>query len=213
MRYIFDEFTLDVVAGELRRGESRVELRPKVYALLIYLIENRERLVSKEEILDVIWRDVHVSDGVLNRTIAELRQVLGDEPRESRFIDTVPRRGYRFVAPVTASTVRPMPAADLMLILPDRVVPLTPGEHIIGRTPECSVQIVAPSVSRRHARLVVVADIATIEDLGSTNGTFVADKRIDGVVELRDGDEIRIGKERLRLVAERTLRARTEPAI
>ncbi|MGF7473886.1 winged helix-turn-helix domain-containing protein, partial [Salmonella enterica subsp. enterica serovar Minnesota] len=70
MRYLFDAFALDVAGGELRRGDARVELRPKVYALLLYLLDNRDRLVSKEEILDALWRDVHVSDGVLNRTVA-----------------------------------------------------------------------------------------------------------------------------------------------
>ena len=203
---------LDVVTGEVRRDEARLELRPKVYSLLVYLIENRERLVSKEEILDVVWRDVHVSDGVLNRTIAELRQVLGDDSRDSRFIETIPRRGYRFIGNVTTSTLRPS-QADLMLILPDRTIPLPSGEYLIGRTPECAIQIVAPSVSRVHAKIAVVNDVATLEDLGSTNGTFVDGRKVSGIVELRDGDEIKIGKERLRLVAERTLRARTEPAV
>ena len=203
---------LDVATGELRRNEARLELRPKVYSLLVYLIENRERLVPKEEILDVVWRDVHVSDGVLNRTIAELRQVLGDDSRDSRLIETTPRRGYRFIATVTASTVR-QAQADLMLILADRTLPLPSGEYLIGRTPECAIQIVAPSVSRVHAKIVVLNDVATLEDLGSTNGTFVDGRKVTSPVELRDGDEIKIGKERLRLVAETTLRARTEPAV
>lgn len=214
MKYVFGDFALDLATGELRRGQARVELRPKVYALLLFLIENRHRLVAKEEILDALWSDVHVSDGVLNRTVAELRQILGDNSRDSRLIETVPRRGYRFIAAVMASTARGNASSDLMLILSDRVIPLTAGEHVVGRTPECGIQIVAPSVSRRHARIVVTSEGgATIEDLGSTNGTFVGDERITAPTALSDGDHLRIGKEKLRVVAERSLRARTEPAL
>jgi DNA-binding winged helix-turn-helix (wHTH) protein len=210
VQYIFSEFVLDSGAGELRRDDAPIDLRPKLYGLLHFLLENRGRLVSKEEILDAVWRDVHVSDGSLNRTVAELRQILGDDSRKPHLIETVPRRGYKFIGDVTISTAR---SAKLMLLLADRVIPLPAGEHIVGRTPECSVQIVAPSVSRRHARITVTAEGASIEDLGSLNGTWIGERRIAGQERLRDGDEIRIGKERLRLVSEGTLRARTEPAI
>ena len=211
MQYIFSDFVLDSTSGELRRDEVQVDLRPKLYALLHFLLENRERLVSKEQILDAVWRDVHVSDGSLNRTMTELRQILQDDSRHPRLIETVPRRGYRFIAPVTIA--KASVDAKLMLILADRVIPLPIGEHVVGRTPECSVQIVAASVSRRHARIAVTRSGATIEDLGSLNGTFVGERRISERERLRDGDEIRIGKERLRLVSEQTLRARTEPAL
>ena len=211
MQYAFGEFVLDSEAGELRRDETRIDLRPKLYSLLLFFVENRGRLISKEEILDSVWRDIHVSDGSLNRTVAELRQILGDDSREPRLVETVPRRGYKFIGAITAATIGLR--SNLMLLHAERTYPLGHGEHVIGRTPECSVQIVAPSVSRRHARIIVSSDGATIEDFGSLNGTFVGEQRISEPTRLQDGDEIRIGKERLRLVSERTLRARTEPAI
>jgi DNA-binding winged helix-turn-helix (wHTH) protein len=210
VQYVFSGFALDSASGELRRDDVRVDLRPKLYSLLHFLLENRGRLVTKEEILDAVWRDVNVSDGSLNRTVAELRQILGDDSRQPHLIETVPRRGYKFIGSVTIATSR---VAKLMLLLADRMIPLPAGEHIVGRTPECSVQIVAPSVSRRHARIAVTREGATIEDLGSLNGTFIGERRITQPERLRDGDEIRIGKERLRLVSEQTLRARTEPAL
>ena len=212
MQYAFGEFVLDSEAGELRRDETRIDLRPKLYSLLLFFVENRGRLISKEEILDSVWRDIHVSDGSLNRTVAELRQILGDDSRQPRLVETVPRRGYKFIGAITAATIGLR--SGLLLLHAERTYPLGPGEHVIGRTPECSVQIVAPSVSRKHARIVVSPDGgATLEDFGSLNGTFVGERRISEPTKLEDGDQIRIGKERLRLVSERTLRARTEPAV
>ena len=213
VQYAFGEFVLDSEAGELRRDETRIDLRPKLYSLLLFFVENRGRLISKQEILDSVWRDIHVSDGSLNRTVAELRQLLGDDSREPRLVETVPRRGYKFIAPITAATTMDL-RSNLMLLHAERTYRLGPGEHVIGRTPECSVQIVAPSVSRRHARIVVSAGgEATLEDFGSLNGTFVGDRRISEPTKLQDGDQLRIGKERLRLVSEGTFRARTEPAV
>ena len=211
VQYAFADFVLDSEAGELRRDDTRVDLRPKLYSLLLFFVENRGRLIAKEEILDTVWRDIHVSDGSLNRTVAELRQILGDDSREPRLIETVPRRGYKFIGSIISANLGFR--SNLMLLHAERTYALAPGEHVVGRTPECSVQIVAPSVSRRHARIVVTSDGATIEDFGSLNGTFVGERRITEPTKLQDGDEIGIGKERLRLVSERTLRARTEPAI
>lgn len=213
-RYAFDAFVLDCAAGELRREASTIELRPKVFALLAFLLENRGRLILKEELLDALWGEVHVGEGSLNRTVAELRQALGDHPRDARFIETVPRRGYKFVGNVTElGAGAPDRLSEFVLIFSDRVLPLRAGENVIGRTPECDVQIVGPSVSRRHARLVISAQGVVLEDLGSMNGTFVGDRRINASTTVQDGDEIRIGKERIRLISDRTVRARTEPAL
>ncbi|HEU4521018.1 MAG TPA: FHA domain-containing protein [Thermoanaerobaculia bacterium] len=211
--YTFGEFLLDCSAGELRRSGAPVDVRPKVYELLRYLVEHRGRLISKEELLDAVWGEVHVSDGSVNRTITELRHILGDDSRTPKIVETVARRGYRFIAEATATGETPTTLSEYVLLLADRTVPLRLGETIVGRIPECDVQIIGPSVSRRHARIHVAGREATIEDLGSTNGTFVAEVRISEVTPINDGDEIRIGKERLRLMNDRVVRARTEPAI
>lgn len=213
-RFVFDDYSLDCAAGELRRGTTSVELRPKVYELLLFLVENRGRLVPKEELFEAIWGEVHVTDGSLNRTITDLRHALNDDPRRPRLIETVARRGYRFIGSVTevAASI-PSALSEFALVTDSRVYTLRFGENIIGRTPECHVQIIGPSVSRRHARIVVAGQSATLEDLGSLNGTFISDVRVTASASLSDGDEVRIGKERLRLIADRTVRARTEPAI
>ena len=212
-RFAFEGFVLDCSAGELRRAETAIDLRPKVYELLEFLVRHAGQLVSKEELLDAVWDDTNVSDGTLNRTVAELRHMLQDDPREPRLVETVARRGYRFIAPVTESSTPPSELSEFALIFPDRVVPLRRGATTLGRTPECDVQIIAPSVSRRHARILVTSEGATIEDLGSTNGTFVGDDRVSSVTSVDDGADIRLGKERLRLISDRAIRARTEPAL
>ena len=210
--FSFDNFVLDTGAGELRRDGAPVALRPKVFALLVFLVTNRGRLALKQELLDEIWGDVNVSDGSLNRTVAELRGALDDDPKTPRLIETVARRGYRFIGEVQLGGQQPVFSPYVVLVL-DRVVPLRIGENILGRTPECDVQIMASSVSRRHARIVITPQNVMLEDLGSLNGTFVADLRISGPVIIRPGDRLHIGKEPVRLIADGAVRAATEPAL
>src|SRR5262245_13899449 len=92
----------------LRRGEQAVALTPKAFAVLRYLVEHPGRLVTKEELFDAIWPDTYVSDGVLKNCVMELRKALADEARAPQFIETVYRRGYRLIAPL--STASPFPS-------------------------------------------------------------------------------------------------------
>ncbi len=102
MVYAFGEHELDEERFELRRGRQRVELQPKALQLLFYLVRNRERAVSKREILDAVWPDAVVTDGSLARAVSLARVAIGDRGREPAKIVTVPRRGYRFEAAVRA---------------------------------------------------------------------------------------------------------------
>jgi len=92
--------SLNVVEGP---GESR-RLEPKVMDVLCFLADEPGRVRSKEEILDAVWPGVHVTESVLTRAVAEIRKALGDDAAKPRYIDTVPRRGYRLVAPVEAES-------------------------------------------------------------------------------------------------------------
>ena len=105
----FGPFVVDIDAEQLLRDGSPVPLRPKTWAVLRHLVERPGQLVTKEELLERLWPDVTVSDSLPGVSVAELRTVLGDDPREPRFIATVHRRGYRFVA--TASRVATTAAA------------------------------------------------------------------------------------------------------
>jgi DNA-binding winged helix-turn-helix (wHTH) protein len=110
----FAGFELDAQLFQLRRGDEVVKLEPKVFDLLTYLVRHRERVVSKDELLGQVWPGEHVSESVLPTNVRTLRRVLGDERSDSRFIQTVYGRGYRFVAAVDAQepTSAGEPAAD-----------------------------------------------------------------------------------------------------
>lgn len=100
--YRFDEFTLDVAARKLLRGGTATPLPSRAFDALVYLIERRDSLVSKNELLEAIWADVVVTDDSLTHAISVLRRVLADERAHPKYIETVPRRGYRFIGAVRA---------------------------------------------------------------------------------------------------------------
>jgi DNA-binding winged helix-turn-helix (wHTH) protein len=102
---IFSPFRLDCRAGQLTRGDAPVRLRAKTWALLVYLAERPGVLISRDELLDVLWRDVAVTPDTLTKSISELRRALGDESATPRFIETVHRRGVRFIAQVSSGKV------------------------------------------------------------------------------------------------------------
>ena len=103
--YSFQEFTLDVFDRRLTRGACPVQLAPKTYDLLVVLIRRAGRLVTKHELLESIWPNVFVSEGILTVHVAALRKAFGDTRRAPVYIETVSRFGYRFIARVThAST-------------------------------------------------------------------------------------------------------------
>jgi len=95
---VFKPFVLDLESERLLRGREPVELRPKTWQLMRFLAENPGRLLTKDELLDEVWADVAVTPASLNQAIRELRQALGDDAREPRYIQTVHRRGFRFIA-------------------------------------------------------------------------------------------------------------------
>jgi adenylate cyclase len=97
--YRFNDFSLDLIRGSLRTSTEDIELRPKSFAVLQYLVENAGRLVAKEEILATLWPRVTVSDESLARCISDIRTAICDHDRT--IIKTIPRRGYIFTAGVT----------------------------------------------------------------------------------------------------------------
>jgi DNA-binding response OmpR family regulator len=106
------EFVLDESNARLTRDSEPLDLPPKAFSVLCLLVRNGQRLVTKDELLDAVWGHRHVSESVLKTTINQLRTLLGDDPRVPRYIETLNRRGYRFVAQVApVSNVRPRPPA------------------------------------------------------------------------------------------------------
>jgi DNA-binding winged helix-turn-helix (wHTH) protein len=109
VRIAFDEFELDEANAYLLRGGRQVTLAPTPFALLCTLARQPEILMTKDALLDAIWGHQFVSESVVKTAISDLRAALGDDPREPRFIETVSRRGYRFIA---RTTPMPSPAAE-----------------------------------------------------------------------------------------------------
>ncbi|MDW7681166.1 MAG: winged helix-turn-helix domain-containing protein, partial [bacterium] len=99
--YRFADFTLEVTEHRLRRGDREIYLRPKTFETLLYLVERYGHLVSKDELLDHVWADTIVTETAMTHCIEEVRKALGDDAHNPRYLKTVPRLGYKFIAPVT----------------------------------------------------------------------------------------------------------------
>src|SRR5262245_50832971 len=197
MKLSFADCAFDSDARELLRAGRRVALSPKAFALLELLIEVRPGAASKTDIRERLWPGARVSDSSLTNLIAELRAALRDRGRKPRLIRTVSRYGYAFTAetkPVRGgAAAAEVSEAACRLIWGRREIELAAGENLIGRDQDAVVWIDHDSVSRRHARIVVRADAATVTDLGSKNGTFVGGKRIQEPTRLYDRDNLKIG--------------------
>ena len=204
MSLTFGDYRLDLGARQLFRGSAEVHLPPKAFDLLTLLLEKRPQAVSKKDIYQQVWPGVYVTDVSLATLIAELRRTLEDQQRPHRFVRTVHGFGYAFCGPIDAGPDA-YPTADMTgdqgcwVLWDGREIPLKQGANIIGRATEAAVRADLSSVSRRHAAIVVSTEGATLEDLGSKNGTLLRGVPIKGVEPLKDLDEIQVGSVRLTL--------------
>lgn len=98
--FVFGDIRVDARTFKLWKAGAVVPVEPKAFRVLLFLLHNRGRLVEKEELLDSVWKETSVTENALTREIAKLRKLLGDEPKQARYIQTVHTRGYRFVADV-----------------------------------------------------------------------------------------------------------------
>ena len=200
MQLGFGPFLLDLETRELLRQGQPVHLTPKAFHLLEILLMEQPKAVAKQALMERLWPDVYVSETNLASLAAELREALGDSAREPRFLRTVHRFGYAFCGAVREarrSTGAAPAAVHHRLIVGTREVALAEGENLLGRDPEAAVLLDHASVSRRHARIVVHGAIATLEDLGSKNGTSVKGSLLSGPTALSDGDELDLGTVKL----------------
>ncbi len=196
MRLGFGEFILDLGTRELLRGGQAVSVSPKAFQLLELLVRQRPNALSKEALHQGLWPDSFVVDGNLANLVNELRTAFGDDAHHSRIIRTVQRFGYSFQAETTslpASAAHGKPGVAYRLVWGEREIALAEGENLIGRDENASIWVDDVSISRHHARIVIDGGGARLEDLGSKNGTYVSERRIEAVVELSDGDAVRLG--------------------
>ena len=129
----FGEFELDEANALLLRSGSAIPLSPTPFGLLCALARHPGSLLTKHALLDEVWGHRFVSDSVLKGTISDIRTVLGDDPRSPRFIETVARRGYRFIASPVALQESP------------------PGQPVVEAQPQ-QVRLASPTVHRRPRR-------------------------------------------------------------
>src|SRR4249920_1810952 len=108
----FGSFALDTSNECLWREGMQIELAPKPFSVLRYLVENPGRLITHDELLDAVWPATYVQPQVLRTYMLELRKVLGDDASSPRFIQTIPKRGYRFVALVRKDADAPLEVVD-----------------------------------------------------------------------------------------------------
>jgi DNA-binding winged helix-turn-helix (wHTH) protein len=204
-------------------GASELHLEPKAMEVLLCLAARAGEVVPRQVVVDTVWATEYISDSTLTHAIAVLRKVLGDDPRAPRFIETIPKRGYRLVPEVEWDGPTPRRAAQAslpkaggplavvagvrvqlatavsaaavehLLLCGSHEIPLSRPEVVFGRGVEADVQILAPEVSRRHARLELAEGRAVLSDLGSKNGTQVNDRTIDGPRALVTGDVLAVG--------------------
>jgi DNA-binding winged helix-turn-helix (wHTH) protein len=194
------DLTFDADARQLRRGRQEIHLSPKAFELLKALVESRPRALSKHELHEILWPATFVSESNLATLVAEVREALGDTARQPRFIRTAHRYGYAFCHdhiedPQAAESSQP--ASFSWLVKDGKRLPLSPGVNVIGRDKD-GIEIDSVTVSRRHARITVGGNAASVEDLASKNGTFLNGHAVSGAAPLTDGDEIRTGSVVLR---------------
>lgn len=192
MRFRFGDVTLDRGRRGLYRGARGVHLTPRAYRLLELLVDRRPGAVSRQEILDTLWPDVVVSDGSIAVLVNELRKALGDDARSPRWIRTLPAYGYALEGDLREEEGSG-PAAGHVLVWAGAAFPLREGENIVGRDPSSAVVVGHLAVSRHHAKVVVEGRQASIEDLGSHNGTWIDTIRVERRMPLYDGDLVHLG--------------------
>jgi len=199
MRISFADVTLDGKTRQLWRGHEELHLEPKAFELLEFLLERRPEAVSKRDIQERLWPDTFVSDASLTGLVAQIRQALADDPKRPRFVRTVYGFGYAFSgeAAADASAGAGRQGPEQWVVWEGRSMPLLPGENVVGRAAGSAVHIDAPGISRRHARILLADGAATLEDLGSKNGTYLNGRHLNGPAPLRDGDVFRLGRHTL----------------
>ncbi len=145
MRFLFGDYALDRERRELRRGAELIEVEPQVFDLLAYLVANRDRVASKDDLLAAVWHGRIVSESTLTSRITAARHAIGDSGEQQRFIRTVSRRGFRFVGEVREQSA-PSPA-----VTPDRA----PAQEVsFCRTPDGVNLAVAIVYAVRHPERV-----------------------------------------------------------
>jgi DNA-binding winged helix-turn-helix (wHTH) protein len=197
----FGDCVFDRERRELTRHGSVVHAGPKLLRLLELLLDSRPRALSKEEIHTSLWPGTFVSDATLTSLVAELRAAIADDARKPKLVRTIHGYGYIFCGDVSTAAHRPgneRLTGSYRIILGEREIALSHGEQVLGRSQDAAVFVDDVGVSRHHARITIGETGATLEDLGSKNGTILNGRAIDSPTLLADGALIVLGATALR---------------
>jgi len=192
--YEFGEFRVEAGPRLLSRSGETVQLTPKVFDTLLYLVRNSGTLVEKDDLIRAVWADTVVEENNLNQNISTLRRALGENRGENRYIVTVPGRGYRFVAGVRSRTTTALAAPiKTLAVLPfkplvsehrDEVLEMGMAETLISRFSSSREMVVCPLGSvRRYGGLE--------QDAVAAGRSLGVDSVLDGSIQ-RDGTRIRV---------------------
>ena len=140
-RYSFDDVEIDPSEFRVVKSGQAVPVEPKALQVLVVMVENRGRLIEKGELLNAVWKDAFVTENVLSRAVAQLRKGLADDPKDARYIETVPTRGYRFIADVE--------------VRDDQIQPQAAAPAVVAPT-------IAPKPQRKTRAWVVVSTLAGV---------------------------------------------------
>lgn len=188
MHYVFGEYILDTTRQDLRCRDVPVPLEPKVYQMLLYLVQHRDRLLSKDELLAHVWADTHIHDNAVARCVAALRQALGDSPQRQQMILTRRGQGYRFVAAVTErdDALAPAPAVSLEpSALPLPTPPSAPPAPLAAEIPVTSPSSQSPPSERKLITVlcgVLTWAPQTRERLG-LDGLYEVEQALEALVQ------------------------------
>ena len=212
MRIVFGPFVLDLDTRQLTRGRREIHLTTKAFDLLAGLALDRPKVLSKADLQERLWPATFVAEANLSNLVAEIREALHDSARKPQYIRTAHGVGYAFCgdAAVTGPRDRSTGSPSCWLEWDGRRLPLSVGEHIIGRDADVEIRLDQSTVSRRHARLVVTTEGAMLEAFDSKNGTFIGSDRVSVPVQLADGDAIRVGSVLMTFRARAALAEETE---
>ena len=201
MQVRFGEFTVDTGSRQLWQGDTERHLSPKAFEFMCLLLINRPRALSKAELHERLWPSTFVSDAALSSLVAEVRAALGESAKAEGVVRTLHRFGYAFVGATSQSEERAPSTDDRLrcwVIWQWGRVGLKDGDHLLGRDEDVAVWLESATVSRHHARIRIRGLDATVEDLGSRNGTFLRGERLIAPASLNDGDEITVGEVQIR---------------
>jgi tetratricopeptide (TPR) repeat protein/DNA-binding winged helix-turn-helix (wHTH) protein len=162
----FGDVEVDPAQGCLRRGGEELHLRQQTFQVMIYLLENRGRLVTKEELLANIWKETAVTDDALVQCVMDIRRAIGDDSRRPIFIKTLPKVGYRFVSPVEEHWSQPETTIEIPLT-PNEATSMADGTEEVSRNHDKlspAVPLVLPPATRPRiiTRRVALIGVAVI---------------------------------------------------